>query len=252
MKQLLIMTPVLLASFPSEAKPGLGIAFKGGPNAATLAEDDRSNRYSFSGGPAGYLQWSLVDRFSLAGQLELLYTPRGAEVISGGDHVGESRERYFDLMLVVRPEIRLGQASVYLLLGGGLNLLLSAEIEDVTGAKSDITDDLHRIDVAFLGGAGVALRLPRRELGPLRLDTVFLEARHDRGLIDTDAVNGGFKNRTSSLMLGLSFALASEEPANPAPPPARSNAPSPATAAVLSWRSRHASGSQHEAPGDEL
>jgi hypothetical protein len=92
-----------------------------------------------------------------------------------------------------------------------VNLLLSAETEDITGAKTDITGDLRRIDVALLVGTGIALQLPRRQLGPVRLGAVFLEARHDRGLIDSDAVNGGFKNRTSSLMFGLSFALAVDE-----------------------------------------
>jgi hypothetical protein len=60
--------------------------------------------------------------------------------------------------------------------------------------------------VALLAGAGIALHLPRRGLGPFHLGSVFLEARHDRGLIGTDTV-GGFKNRSSSLLLGLSFVL---------------------------------------------
>jgi hypothetical protein len=83
--------------------------------------------------------------------------------------------------------------------------------------KEDITSDLRRIDVALLAGAGIALHLPLQELGPFQLGTVFLEARHDMGLIDTDPVNGGFKNRTSSLMLGLSLLVG--------------GSPSPATAA---------------------
>lgn len=44
-------------------------------------------------------------------------------------------------------------------------------------------------------------------VGPAHIDTVFVEVRHDIGLLDTDAVNGGFKNRTSSVLLGLSFGV---------------------------------------------
>jgi hypothetical protein len=198
---------VWLAPFLADADPELSIALKGGPNAAILAHDNRVNRYGPSGGWAGYLQWPRTDRFSLAGQLELLYTPRGAEAILDGVYLGNVRLHYLDVMIAARPEVRLGPASLYFLLGGGLNLLVSASKENASGAEQDITGDLHRIDVALLGGAGFTLRLPRRELGPFRLGTVFLEARHDVGLLETDAVNGGYKNRTSSLMLGLSFVV---------------------------------------------
>jgi opacity protein-like surface antigen len=135
-------------------------------------------------------------------------------------------------MVAARPAARFGRASVYLLLGAGLNLLVDANKENVSGAKQDITGELHRVDVALLAGAGFALHLPRQVLGPLRLDGVLLEARHDHGLLDTDAVNGGFKNRTSSVMLGLSFALTSRASATaPASSPSRGSSP-PVTAAA--------------------
>ncbi len=207
MKLLYAILPVWLIPFSSHAEPELNIALKGGPNTATLAQDNRVSRYGFSGGLASDLQWSLADHFSLAGQIELLYTPRGAKAISGGTYLGQVRQHYFDVMVAARPQVRLGPASVYLLLGGGLNLLVSATKENASGETQDITDGLHRTDVALLGAAGVALHLPYRETGLFRLGTLFIEARHDIGLIDTDAVNGGYKNRTSSLMLGLSFVV---------------------------------------------
>jgi hypothetical protein len=120
---------------------------------------------------------------------------------------GESRQHYIDLIFMMRPEARFGSLSAYLLLGGGLNLLMSANKDNVSGAMTDITDDLHRIDIALLGGIGLALRFSSDEARAFRLSSIFLEARHDIGLLDTDAINGGFKNRTSSLMLGLSFAV---------------------------------------------
>lgn len=207
MKQSLAVIALWLIPSITHAQPELNIALKVGPNAATQSETYRANRYGLSGGFLGDLQWPVGDRLSIGGQLELLYTPRGAEVIFEGEHVGKLREHYFDLTAAVRPEARLGWASIYLLLGGGLNLLVSASKDDAAGAGQDITGDLHRIDVALLGAAGVALHLPHREFGPFHLGTIFLEARHDVGLLDVDAVNGGFKNRTSSLMFGLSFGV---------------------------------------------
>jgi hypothetical protein len=214
MKYITVAVAVAAATCPvsASAEPELGIELKGGPNAATLAEPHRFNRYGFSGGLAGHVQWPLVDRLYLAGQVELLYTPRGSEAILDNEPLGKSRQHYLDLMVAARPEARLGPGSVYLLLGGGLNVLLSANKENAAGVKQDITGDLHRLDVALLVGVGGALRLPRRDLGPFRLSMVFFEARHDVGLIDSDAVNGGYKNRTSSLMLGISFVVGPPSP----------------------------------------
>lgn len=229
----LLLILVWMIPLRAGAEPELGVAFKGGPNAATVAEDNRFNRYGLSGGLAGNLRWPLIDRFSLAGQIELLYTQRGTEASREGEYLGKVRQHYFDVTVAARPEARLGRARLYLLLGGGVNLLMRADKEDASGGKVDITGELHRIDVALLAGAGIALHLPHRALGPFRLGAVFLEARHDRGLIDTDAVNGGYKNRSSSLMLGLSFALASgAADSQPASRPSRSDSPPPAAAAV--------------------
>lgn len=203
----ILASMIYLEDSRADASPELDIALKGGLNAATLEHDNRENRYGPSGGIATHLQWLLTDRFSLGAQAELLYTPRGAEVVVDNMKQGESRQHYIDLMFAMRPETRLGSLGAYLLLGGGLNFLMSANKNNISGSMEDITGDLHRLDIALLAGLGVALHLGRREQGTFHLDTVFLEARHDIGLLDTDAVNGGFKNRTSSVMLGLSFAL---------------------------------------------
>jgi hypothetical protein len=206
MKRMLVAMIVLLP-LSADAQPEAGVAFKGGINAATLDYQYRVNRYGASGGLAGYLQWLLSDRISMGGQLELLYTPRGAEVIRDGTLQGKIRQHYLDVVVAARPGLQLRPASVYLLLGAGVNFLVDAYDENRWGVPRDITHDVHRIDVALLAGAGVAFHLPHRRLGPVRLDTVFLEARHDRGMIDVSKMDFGFGNRTSSLMLGLSFGL---------------------------------------------
>jgi hypothetical protein len=232
MKSLWLMMIAWSMPSPANAGPEPSVALKGGVGAATTAADSSANKYGFTGGLAGSLQWLLTDGFSLAGQTELLYAPRGPKVVSEGEYLGKFRLHYFDVTIAARPGAQLGPTSVYLLLGGGLNFLLSANRENASGANQDITGDLRRVDVALLAGAGVALQLPAEGMGPLRLGTVFLEVRHDHGLLPADAVNDGLKNRTSSLMLGLSFALSGERAASPASSSARSDSPSPAAAAV--------------------
>jgi hypothetical protein len=219
MRQLLLLL-AWLSPLSVFASPELGIALKGGPNAATLAENYRSRRLGFTGGIASYLRSPHAGRLSIAGQIELLYTPRGAEASIEGEPLGRTRQHYLDIVLAARPEIRLGRASVYVLLGGSLDLLVSASQVNAAGGGEELTDVLHRVDVALLVGAGAAWHLPRQELGPFRLGTIFLELRHDHGLLDTDPINGGFKNRASSLMLGLSFrAGASTTRRHPSPRP---------------------------------
>lgn len=225
MRKLLIILFLMIPSLGS-AGPEVGLLFKGGPAAATVAEDNRYNRYGFSGGLGGHLQWPVIDPLSLAGQIELLYTQRGAKAVVGGEYLGRIRAHYLDLTTAVRPMARLGPVSIYLLLGGEVSFLSSANKEVVGSGTTDITGELRRLDVALLGGAGVALHLPGRRLGPFRLGTAFVEARYDYGLIDTDAINGGYKNRTSSLMLGLAFVLTSQTRDSP---PVQSDPPVPAT-----------------------
>jgi Outer membrane protein beta-barrel domain len=192
----------------------LNVAFKGGPNAATFPEENRTHRYGLAGGLAGYLEWGPGAPWSFGAQLELLYSPRGATIHFEGEELGRSREHYLDLIIAARPGVRRGIASVYLLVGGGLSFLLSANREDASGPPDDITDGLRRVDVTLLAGAGAALHLPPTKLGPFYMGTVFIEARYERGLIDTVA-DGGYQNRTFSVMLGLSFALSSRSAREP-------------------------------------
>lgn len=208
MKTWLTISALGLSSSPSWAQPSeADIALKGGVNAATLTADNRENRYGFSGGILGYIQWSFNDRISLGGQTELLYTPRGAEVVLDGMTQGQFREHYVDFMLAVRPEARFGAMGIYLLAGGGLNFLISANKDQGAGTEQDITEGLHRLDVALLGGAGVTFHLPSSNSGSLHLGTVFLEARHDIGLTKIFFDSGVIENRTSSVMLGVSVAV---------------------------------------------
>lgn len=209
MRKCLMVISLLLVHSTAHADFESSIALKGGPNAATATGKYQVNRRGVSGGIAGSLQWHLVGRLSLAAQVEVLYTPRGAEVIFEGEYAGKIRSHYVDVLVSARPGVRFGPARIYLVLGTGLSILESSNKWNASGPREDITGDLRRIDVALVGGAGLALHVPRQWQGPFNLGSVFLEARHDRGLIDTDLIHGGFRNRTSSLMLGLSFALGS-------------------------------------------
>ena len=206
MKQIPPTVALLLICQTVRAQPKLDVAFKGGVDAATQEREFRVNRYGFSGGLSGDLQWMVSDNVSLGAQAELLYTQRGAKVMFEGEEAGQIRSNYVDLVLGVRPQAGCGAISVYALNGGSLNVLTNASRDDAAGPDQDITEGLHRVDVAVLGAAGVALQLPSSDASMFRLGTVFVEARHDIGLLDVDR-SGGFKNRTSSVMLGLSFVV---------------------------------------------
>jgi hypothetical protein len=204
---LIVLAVVAGAAMPATAEVMFGAAVKGGLDAATLSKEFRVARYGFSGGVSGGLQRPFTGGFSLGGQLDLLYTTRGADVIVDDVLQGRFRQHYFDVVLAARPELQLGRVSGYLLAGGSLNLLVNAKSENATGMSMDITSDLRRSDLSLVVAAGVALRLAPRSKRAFGLGTMFLEARHDHGLIDIDPMDGGFKNRTTSFMLGISFVV---------------------------------------------
>ena len=223
---------IILFCWPrlSEAQPELSLSLKAGPNAAVSGREENEHRYGFSGGLAGDLRWPFGARFSLGAQMALLYVPRGTKVISPntGEYLGTFRLHYFDIAVAFRPAARIGPTNLYLLLGGGWNLLLRATRESVNtpGLKEDVTDAFSRHDLTLLVGAGVSVRLPSKKLGPFHLGTAFLEARYDRGLLDfIRADDSSAKNRATSLMLGVSFALGSKaavpSPSDPAASVAR-------------------------------
>ena len=202
---------VILLCLPrlSEAQPELGLSLKAGLNAAAWdGEQHYEHKYGFSGGLAGDLRWPFGARFSLGAQLALLYMPRGTESFdrTTGELLAIIRQHYFDIAVAFRPEARVGSVGGYLLLGGSWSILLNANAVDDMGREISVL--FRRHDVALLAGLGGALHLPSHRLGPFRLDTVFLEARYDRGLLDfIPADDSSRKNRTTSLMLGVSFAL---------------------------------------------
>lgn len=198
-----------------QAQPEFGTAVKSGAIVSDVtrsqgARGDPRHRYGFSGGLAGNVLWAFNNRFSLGGELDLLYAQRGNDVFFEGERIARDRYHYLDVTLAARLETRVGAARVYALLGGGWSSLLKGnQTNTMSGMDRDITEFLKRYDVALLVGVGVAIHLPRQRVGPFHLDTVFLEARHDRGLINTDVEDDANKNRSGSLMLGLSFALGS-------------------------------------------
>jgi len=206
---------IILLCWPrlSEAQPELSLSLKAGPNAAVWDKEHHEHNYGFCGGLAGDLRWPFGARFSLGAQMALLYMPRGTESFSPntGEFLGTYRQHYFDIAVAIRPEARVGSVGVYILLGGSWSILLNANVVDELGRKRDVDAYIRRHDVALLAGLGGALHLPSRRLGPFRLGTVFLEARYDRGLLDfIREDDASAKNRTTSLMLGVSFALGSK------------------------------------------
>lgn len=212
MNRLFFVIILLCLARSSEAQPELSFALKAGPNAAIWDRAHHDHKYGLSGGLAADLLWPFGERFSLGGQIALLYVPRGTKSISPstGELIGTFRQHYFDVSVAIRPEARVGPAGIYLLVGGSWSILQSAtRTSEPSGVKDDV--DYRRNDVALLAGIGSALHLSSHRLGPFRLGTVFLEVRYARGLIDfVREDDSSAKNRTTSLMLGASFVLGSK------------------------------------------
>jgi hypothetical protein len=207
-KLILVVLAVSLGSAPAHADPYAGVSLKGGIAGAKFNRPHRHNRYDTTGGAAGHLGWQLTGRFSLAGQLELLYTPRGTQVtFYYPPPSANSLHRYFDVAITARPEVRLGPGSLYLLLGASRNHLISADVWRATTGHSEVTHLVRETDVALRAGIGAVWPLPRHTPSAFHRLSVFLEASHDRGMIDLDLYGLGVRNRTSSVMAGLTFRL---------------------------------------------
>jgi hypothetical protein len=206
---IIVILVVLLAPVPAHAGRYAGVSLKGGIAGAKYNKPHRHNRYDTTGGVAGHVGWPLAGRFLLGGQLELLYTPRGTQVTFNGFLNGNSLYRYFDVAITARPEVRLGPGSLYLLLGASRNHLISADDWHVMGTHWVVTHLVRDTDVALRAGIGVVWPLPRQSLPPFHHLSVFLEASHDRGMIDFDIVDMGYRHRSSSFMAGLTFRLPS-------------------------------------------
>ena len=209
MKKSLVVAIWLIPAVALAEPERAAVTLRAGASAATLSHDLRVHRYGLSGGLGAYLQWPLIGKVSLGGQLDVLYTPRGADVVVDGESQGKLREHYLDIVAAARPQVRVGVMSLYLLIGGGVNRLLKATDESSLGVSQDVTDNLRRTDLELLFGAGVSFDLSSRPRGLLRSSKFFLEARYDIGLIDIDPMDGGFRNRTATLSLGLSLGLLS-------------------------------------------
>jgi hypothetical protein len=223
MRKTLTVLVILCLPYSSNSQPELSFSLKAGPNAAAAGREQNALKYGLSAGVAGDLRWSSAARFSLGAQLALLYVPRGVKVISPstGEFIGAFRRHYIDTTAALRPAARIGPANLYLLLGGGWAFLLRAIRESVNtpGQKDDVTNGFGRHDLTLLVGAGVWASLPSKRLGPFRLGTVFVETRYDRGLLDhVRAEDSSAKNRTTSLMFGMSFTLGFNATVSPVPP----------------------------------
>lgn len=201
---------------PDPTSEHVAVLIKGGASASTLSHEYRERRYGLSSGAGAYLQWAVGERFLVGGQLELLYISRGAEVVFNGESQGELRERYLDVVAAVRPQIKLDRVNLYALLGGGVGFLTKASDQNTAGMSQDVTNNLRRRDILLLGGVGVTFSPFSQSDAIRRTAKIFLEARYDLGLVDIDPMDGGFKNRTMSLFLGLSLGLLpSGNPARP-------------------------------------
>ena len=211
----IIVSMLTILGLATGARADSSWFIQGGVDGAKFNQDYRTNKYGLLAGVGGHIGKPLSERLLLGGQLELSYVQRGTKAVVNDVLQSNIRLHYLDATLLARPTVRFDQVGAYALLGAGICVLMSANDKNENGMSQDIIDSLHRIDASLVMGAGMMFRPVAKSQGPLRIDSFFVEARYELGLVDVDTADLGFKNRTLALLLGVAFALSSSDEGRP-------------------------------------
>ena len=192
-----VVLVLLIASAPAAMAQNKGAGVKGGVNFAKLhieTDEDDVNFDRRTGIVAGvFYVFPLAPHVSF--QPEWLYTQKGAKFAENSDF-GLDLD-YFDVPLLLRwDSTTAGESTFNVFAGPSINFRHRARQEDEEGDR-DIRDQVERIDVGLIVGAGV-------ELGRFVID-----GRYQHGLreVNKDAVAENFsvKHRAFSIMAGFRF-----------------------------------------------
>jgi opacity protein-like surface antigen len=141
-----------------------------------------------------------IERFRLAGQLELVYAIKGARFERDGVYRGvQESMTYLQAGLLLRTEYATaGKVTPYVVLGPELGYLYSAEFETGLGNTINGKDDFKSTDLGLILGLGAMYSLPP-------WGSVGLELRGDLGLVSIDGQGDGDEIRNAALTLLLVY-----------------------------------------------
>lgn len=189
-----IVLAVLLCSAPAaaqEIKAGFSsatIAFL--PGDATQDLENVASAFGFVGGVSFLIPTNRAGGV----QVEALFHQKGAQNLLRRDD--KLRLSYLEVPVLLHLDVyQRDPRAVYVIAGPAMAFNVHASYES-DGEKEDVTDGIEDFDVGLVAGAGVELR---------RLN---LEVRYTWGMLsafEDGELDGSFKNRTLSLMVGYRF-----------------------------------------------
>jgi hypothetical protein len=152
--------------------------------------DSIASTYGFVGGVSFLIPTGRIGGY----QIEALFHQKGAQNLLRRDD--KLRLTYLEVPVLLHLDVyQRDPRAVYVIAGPALAFNVQASYES-DGEKEDVMDGIENVDVGLVIGAGVELR------------RISIEGRHTFGLRsafrDGD-LDGAFKNRTLSLMVGFRF-----------------------------------------------
>lgn len=199
---------ILAISAPAALAQERQIGAKAGPSFSTVVfdpdegDEDYDRRIAAAGG--GFAVLPVTGR--LAFQLEVLFNPKGAKLYDAAeDLTGSVLLRYLEIPTLVRINgPRRGSRAFHFFAGPYSAFRISATREisfagsGVTaGEKTDMSNEVERLEFGLLGGAGV-------DVGKYAI----IDGRYSHALtsLNTDASEGlRIKNRMFTIMAGVRF-----------------------------------------------
>lgn len=205
MKHLLFLVAIWLA-----AAPPLSAQWNVGGfltlNAATVNVDPEPSSENYSTrmlfGIGGVADRQLSENIVL--HLEPMYLKKGTKIEEDGDEINYN-VAYFEIPVLFRYGFQSTSAiKPYAMAGPTMGFLLNANVEDNSGATSDIKDLVNNFELGAAFGGGVSV--------PHGNTTLFAEARYALGFTNTNAESGDsdestVKNRGVQVVFGVTVPL---------------------------------------------
>ena len=190
-----ILAATILCSAPAHAQ---GVV-KGGFSASTISFSPENNapelnQVERSNGFVGGLSFLLPTNKAGGYQIEVLFHQKGARnLLRRNDHLSLA---YLEIPVLLHLDVFQRDPRAIFLIGGAAPAFNAYASYEDEGVEQDVASDIENFDIGLVLGGGVELRY------------LTVEARYTWGLrsaFHDGELEGAFKNRTFSVLVGLRF-----------------------------------------------